>query len=165
MKRRRAIYPGSFDPVTFGHLDLVRRALQLFDEIWVVVASNPSKDTLFTAQERVAFLKNAVKPYPRVKVASWQGLTVDFAVKNGATTIVRGLRATSDFDYEFQMALTNRKLAPEIDTVFLMPSESHFYLSSRLIKEIAKLRGDVSLYVPKPVAMKLREKFSDRKSF
>jgi len=143
----------------------VERARQLFDELWVVVSSNPSKDTLFSAEERVAFLKHAVKPFPSVHVASWQGLTVDFAMEHEAATIIRGLRATSDFDYEFQMALTNRKLAPKIDTVFLMPSESHFYLSSRLIKEIAKLRGDVSLYVPKPVAVRLREKCAQRDSF
>ncbi|MBU9888535.1 MAG: pantetheine-phosphate adenylyltransferase [Candidatus Omnitrophica bacterium] len=162
MKRRKAIYPGSFDPVTFGHLDLVARARQLFDELWIVVASNPSKGALFTADERVAFLKNAVKKFPHVHVAGWQGLTVDFAARKGITTIIRGLRATSDFDYEFQMALTNRKLAPGIDTVFLMPSESYFYLSSRLIKEIAKLGGDVAAYVPKPVAVRLRERYKER---
>lgn len=163
MKKPRAIYPGSFDPVTFGHLDLIERALQLFEELWVVVASNPSKETMFSTAERIAFLKDAVKRYGRVKVASWQGLTVDFAKECGAATIIRGLRATSDFDYEFQMALTNRKLAPKIDTIFLMPSESHFYLSSRLIKEIAKLRGDVSLYVPRPVAVKLKERYAGQK--
>ncbi|MFA7254831.1 MAG: pantetheine-phosphate adenylyltransferase [Candidatus Omnitrophota bacterium] len=162
MKKRKAIYPGSFDPVTFGHLDLIERALNLFDELIVVVASNPSKKTLFSAEERVKFLKTALKHQPQVKVESWEGLTVRFAVKENAFTLIRGIRATSDFDYEFQMALTNRKLAPKIDTMFLMPSESHFYLSSRLIKEIAQLGGDVTRYVPAPVAALIKKKFSGR---
>ena len=150
MKKRKAIYPGSFDPVTFGHLDLIERALNLFDELIVIVASNPSKKTLFTAAERVNFLETALKHHSRVKVRTWEGLTVNLAAKENAFTLIRGIRATSDFDYEFQMALTNRKLAPKIDTMFLMPSESHFYLSSRLIKEIAQLGGDVTRYVPAP---------------
>ena len=160
MKKRKAIYPGSFDPVTFGHLDLIERALNLFDELIVVVASNPSKKTLFTVAERVSFLKAALKHRPQVKVKCWEGLTVHLAVKEKAFTLIRGIRATSDFDYEFQMALTNRKLAPKIDTMFLMPSESHFYLSSRLIKEIAQLGGDVTRYVPAPVAARIKKKFS-----
>jgi pantetheine-phosphate adenylyltransferase len=159
MKKRKAIYTGSFDPVTFGHLDLIERALNLFDELIVVVASNPSKKTLFTAEERVGFLKGALKHRPQVKVKHWEGLTVHFAEKENAFTLIRGIRATSDFDYEFQMALTNRKLAPKIDTMFLMPSESHFYLSSRLIKEIAQLGGDVTRYVPAPVAARIKKKF------
>ncbi|MFH1799485.1 MAG: pantetheine-phosphate adenylyltransferase [Candidatus Omnitrophota bacterium] len=162
MKKRKAIYTGSFDPVTFGHLDLIERALSLFDELIVVVASNPSKKTLFTAEERVGFLKAALKHRPQVKVKHWEGLTVHFAEKEKAFTLIRGIRATSDFDYEFQMALTNRKLAPMIDTVFLMPSESHFYLSSRLIKEIAQLGGDVTRYVPPLVAIRIQKKFPDR---
>jgi len=161
MKKRKAIYPGSFDPVTFGHLDLIERALSLFDELIVAVASNASKKTLFTTQERVNFLKMALKHRPQVKVESWEDLTVHLAEKEKAFTLIRGIRATSDFDYEFQMALTNRKLAPKIDTVFLMPSESHFYLSSRLIKEIAQLGGDVSHYVPAPVAVRIKKKFSE----
>jgi len=160
MKKRKAIYPGSFDPVTFGHLDLIERALNLFDEVIVVVASNPSKKTLFTAEERVEFLKAALKHRPQVKVKSSEGLTAHLAVKEKAFTLIRGLRATSDFDYEFQMALTNRKLAPKIDTMFLMPSESFFYLSSRLIKEIAQLGGDVTRYVPPPVAVQIKKMFS-----
>ena len=159
MKKRKAIYPGSFDPVTFGHLDLIERALNLFDEVIVVVASNPSKKTLFTAEERVDFLKTALKHRPQVRVVSWKGLTVKLAEKEKAFTLIRGIRATSDFDYEFQMALTNRKLAPKIDTMFLMPSESHFYLSSRLIKEIAQLGGDVTRYVPALVAARIKKKF------
>ncbi|HOW58852.1 MAG TPA: pantetheine-phosphate adenylyltransferase [Candidatus Omnitrophota bacterium] len=160
MKKRKAIYPGSFDPVTFGHLDVIERALEQFDELWVLVASNPSKKTLFTPQERISFLRRSLKDQPRAKVASWEGLTVEFARRQKAFAIVRGLRATSDFDYEFQMALTNRQLAPKVDTVFLMPSESHFYLSSRLIKEIALLKGDVSSYVPEIVAIELKKKYS-----
>lgn len=160
MEKRRAIYPGSFDPVTLGHLDLIERALALFDELIVAVASNPSKRTLFTTEERVHFLKAALKAYPQVCVESWEGLTVRLAEEKGASTLIRGIRATSDFDYEFQMALTNRKLAPKIDTLFLMPSESHFYLSSRLIKEIAQLGGDVTRYVPAPVAAEIKKKFS-----
>jgi len=159
MKKRKAIYPGSFDPVTFGHLDLIERALHLFDELIVIVASNPAKKTLFTAEERVAFLKSALKHRPQVKVERWDGLTVNLAVKEKAFALIRGIRATSDFDYEFQMALTNRMLAPKIDTVFLMPSEDHFYLSSRLIKEIAQLGGDVTRYVPAPVAARIKKKF------
>ncbi|HNX69403.1 MAG TPA: pantetheine-phosphate adenylyltransferase [Candidatus Omnitrophota bacterium] len=160
MKKRKAIYPGSFDPVTFGHLDVIERALEQFDELVILVAANPSKKTLFSVAERVDFLKRALKRQPRARVAAWQGLTVDFAAKEKACALIRGLRATSDFDYEFQMALTNRQLAPTVDTVFLMPSESHFYLSSRLIKEIAQVRGNVTAYVPGPVAVKLRQKFS-----
>ena len=164
MKKRKAIYPGSFDPVTFGHLDLIERALHLFDELIVIVASNPAKKTLFTAEERVAFLKAALKHRPQVQVKSWVGLTVDLAVKEKSFALIRGIRATSDFDYEFQMALTNRKLAPKIDTVFLMPSESHFYLSSRLIKEIAQLGGDVKRYVPAPVAARIKKILSKTKA-
>jgi pantetheine-phosphate adenylyltransferase len=162
MKKRKAIYPGSFDPVTFGHLDLIERALDLFDELIVVVASNSSKKTLFSAEERVGFLKSALKKRPQVQIQCWEGLTVTLAEKEKAYALIRGIRATSDFDYEFQMALTNRKLAPRIDTVFLMPSESHFYLSSRLIKEIAELGGNVDRYVPAPVAAMIRKKFPVR---
>lgn len=160
MKKRKAIYPGSFDPVTFGHLDLIERALDLFDELIVAVASNPSKKTLFTAEERVGFLKSALRHRPQVQVKSWEGLTVELAMKEKAFTLIRGIRATSDFDYEFQMALTNRKLATKIDTMFLMPSESHFYLSSRLIKEIAQLGGNVTRYVPASVAIQIKKIFS-----
>jgi pantetheine-phosphate adenylyltransferase len=164
MKKRKAIYPGSFDPVSFGHLDLIERALDLFDELIVVVASNPSKKTLFSTEERVGFLKEALKNHPQVQVMSWKGLTVELAVKEKAFALIRGIRATSDFDYEFQMALTNRKLAPKIDTVFLMPSESHFYLSSRLIKEIAQLGGNVARYVPAPVAAQIKKMFPQKKA-
>ena len=160
MEKRRAIYPGSFDPVTFGHLDLIKRALSIFDEIIVVVAVNTQKQTLFSVDERVGFMKRSVRSLRGVTVESLDGLTVEYAVNKKARTIMRGLRATSDFDYEFQMALTNRKLSKQVDTVFLMPSETHFYLSSRLIKEIAALNGDIDDHVPSFVAKKLRERFA-----
>jgi len=158
MEKRRAIYPGSFDPVTYGHIDLVRRALKIFDEIIVVVAVNAGKNALFTLEERVGFMKRALKGLRGIRIDSLQGLTVEYAMKMKARTIIRGLRATSDFDYEFQMALTNRRLSKEVDTVFLMPSENHLYLSSRLTKEIALLKGDVSQFVPAYIAAKVRER-------
>ena len=160
MEKRRAIYPGSFDPVTYGHLDLIKRALSIFDELIVVVAVNAAKETLFTVEERLDFMRRAVKNWRGVKVESLEGLTVEYAAAHRAPTLIRGLRATSDFDYEFQMALTNRRLSKKVDTVFLMPSESHFYLSSRLIKEIATLKGDIRDYVPPFVAEKIREKLA-----
>ena len=162
-EKRRAIYPGSFDPVTYGHIDLLRRALSLFDEVFVVVAENPEKVPLFGAQERVKLVQDAVSQLEGVHVESFNGLTVDFAKKKSAHSIIRGLRATSDFDYEFQMALTNRELCKEVDTIFLMPSETHFYLSSKLIKEIAQRGGDVSSFVPKSVHEVIQKKFQIRK--
>lgn len=160
MVKQRAIYPGSFDPVTFGHLDLIQRALSLFDELLVVIAVNPDKSTLFSIEERMEMMKRAVRGLKRVKIESFKGLTVDFAKIHKANILIRGLRAISDFDYEFQMALTNRKLARKIDTVFLMPSESYFYVSSRLIKEIASHQGDISSYVPTFVKDKVLSKLS-----
>ena|SRR3989338_7390592 len=157
MKKLRAIYPGSFDPVTFGHLDLIQRARMLFDEVFVVLAVNSEKKTFFTLEERLNFVKRACRNMPDVKVETFEGLTVDYARKKKAT-IIRGLRATSDFDYEFQMALTNRQLSKQVDTIFLMPSENHFYISSRLIKEIAFHKGKVSAYVPDYVAKELYDR-------
>lgn len=156
--KRRAIYPGSFDPVTYGHMDLIRRALVLFDEVFVVISENLEKKPLFPVEERVQFLKKSVGNLKGVYVESFGGLTVEYAKRKGARSIIRGLRATSDFDYEFQMALTNRALSKEVDTVFLMPSETHFYLSSKLIKEIAERGGDVSEFVPNFVHQGLRER-------
>jgi pantetheine-phosphate adenylyltransferase len=158
MEKRRAIYPGSFDPVTNGHLDLIKRAQSIFDEVIVVIAVNSEKNTLFSVEERVAFLTRALKGLRGVRVESLEGLTVEYAAAKKASTLIRGLRATSDFDYEFQMALTNRRLSKKVDTIFLMPSESHFYLSSRLIKEVAALGGDISQHVPSFVASALRRK-------
>ena len=159
MAKQKAIYPGSFDPVTFGHLDLIERARSIFDEIFVVVAVNSEKETLFTLDERLQFMKRAVRHMRGIKVESYEGLTVEYARMKKVKTIIRGLRATSDFEFEFQMALTNRKLSKEVDTIFLMPSESHFYISSRLIKQIASLKGEISAYVPKFVAEKIYERF------
>lgn len=162
MEKRRAIYPGSFDPVTFGHIDLVKRALLLFDEIIVVVAVNAGKNALFTVEQRVDFMRRSLDGLEGVTIDSMDGLTVEYAKAQKARTIIRGLRATSDFDYEFQMALTNRKLSTEVETVFLMPSESHFYISSRLIKEIALLDGEVNKFVPDFVAKEIAEKFRNK---
>lgn len=156
--KRWAIYPGSFDPVTFGHIDLIKRALSLFDKVFVVVSKNPEKNPFFDIDERVAMMKKAVGKLKGVTVESFEGLTVGYAKKKGASSIIRGLRATSDFDYEFQMALTNRQICKEIDTIFLMPSETHFYLSSKLVKEIAERGGDVLTFVPRFVADRIREK-------
>ena len=160
MEKRRAIYPGSFDPVTYGHIDLIKRALMIFDEIIVVVAVNAAKNTLFTVEERLDFLHRALGGVKGVSFDSLDGLTVEYAMNQGAPTIIRGLRATSDFDYEFQMALTNRRLSKQVETVFLMPSESHFYISSRLIKEVALLKGSIEEFVPAYVAEKIRGKFA-----
>ena len=158
MVKRRAIYPGSFDPITYGHIDLIKRARSNFDEIYVLLAINPEKQTLFSIDERLQLVKRAVARISGVTVDCHEGLTVDYAVAKKAGVIIRGLRATSDFDYEFQMALTNRKLSKQVDTVFLMPSENHFYISSRLIKEIASRKGDISNYVPKFVAKKIYDR-------
>lgn len=145
--------------MTNGHLDLIQRALSLFEELFVVISVNPEKAALFSVEERVAMIKRAVRGLKRIHVESFSGLTVDYARAKKASILIRGLRATSDFDYEFQMALTNRKLAPKIDTVFLMPSESYFYVSSKLIKEIAAHHGDISSYVPAFVKEQVAQKF------
>lgn len=159
---RRAIYPGSFDPITNGHLDVIQRASQLFDEVVVAVAFNDAKSPLFTAEERVTLLGQAVSKIPNVKVTSFSGLLMEFASKQGACAVVRGLRAISDFEFEFQMALMNRKLQPEIETVFLTPQQEYTYLSSRIVKEIARLGGNVEEFVPGLVASRLKEKFSTK---
>ncbi len=155
------MYPGTFDPVTYGHIDLIRRALGIFDEVIIAVASEGSgKSQLFSAQERLSFLRKATGSLgPRVKIEAFDGLVVKFARQRGATTMIRGVRMISDFEYEFQMALTNRKLAKDIETIFLMPHESYAYLSSRLIKEISRLGGDISAFVPPFVKAALKKKF------
>jgi pantetheine-phosphate adenylyltransferase len=155
---RRAIYPGSFDPVTNGHLDVIERARKLFDEVIVAVAINDQKQPLFAPDERLAMLRQAIT-INAVRVAPMEGLLVEFAASEGAHAVVRGLRAISDFEFEFQMALMNRKLDSEIETIFLMPKEEYTYLSSRIVKEIAKLGGDVSAFVPPLVAEALSKKF------
>ena len=156
---RRAIYPGSFDPCTNGHLDVIGRATRLFDEVLVAVAPNSQKSPLFDADERVAMIEANTAHWPTVRVIRMDGLLVDFARKNGAVAIVRGLRAVSDFEFEFQMALMNRKLVSDVETMFLMPKEEYVYLSSRIVKEIARLGGDVSPFVTPSVHTLLREKF------
>ena len=156
---RRAIYPGSFDPVTYGHLDVIERAARLFDEVVVAVAFNESKKALFTIEERLEFLRGTVGDIPNVTIARFDTLLVDFARGRGATAIIRGLRAVSDFEFEFQMALMNRKLDASIETIFLMPKEDFTYLSSRIVKEIARLGGTVDAFVPSSVAKALRERF------
>ena len=156
---RRAIYPGSFDPVTNGHLDVIGRARKLFDEIVVAVAHNDEKQPLFSLEERLALLGDALAKIDHVRVAQFDGLLVDFAVTQKANAVIRGLRAVSDFEFEFQMALMNRKLEDSVETIFLMPKEEYTYLSSRLVKEIARLGGNVSGFVPGPVAEALAKKF------
>jgi pantetheine-phosphate adenylyltransferase len=157
---RRVIYPGSFDPITNGHLDVINRAATLFDEVVVAVAFNEQKQGLFTAEERLTLIRGVSPTLPNVRVAQFDGLLMDFAKKEGATAVVRGLRAVSDFEFEFQMALMNRKLEPQIETIFLMPAEKYTYLSSRIVKDIARLGGDVSAFVPVSVAKALRERFA-----
>jgi pantetheine-phosphate adenylyltransferase len=155
-----AVYPGSFDPFTNGHLDVVDRALGIFDRIIVAVAANPEKrQPLFTVEERVKLIQESLKTRDRAEVSSFTGLTVEYARSRGATTLVKGLRAYSDFDAELQQALMNRKLAPDIHTVFLMSSFTHIFVSSSILKDIASYGGKVSDLVPPPVARALKEKY------
>ena len=154
-----AVYPGSFDPPTSGHVDIVARASRIFDKLIVGVGLNSAKSTLFTAGERLAMLREVSEPYPNVVVETFTGLLVEFAHKKHADALVRGLRAVSDFENEFQMALTNRKLAPDLETVFLMTSAENMFVSSSIVKEVAALGGDVRDLVPAPVELRLREAF------
>ncbi|MDD5617682.1 MAG: pantetheine-phosphate adenylyltransferase [Candidatus Omnitrophica bacterium] len=155
---QKAIYPGSFDPITYGHIDIIKRALTIFEEVIIAVANNSSKDPLFSAEERVKMIKQATKNFDRVSVESFNGLVVDYAHKKKINVIVRGLRMISDFEYEFQMALTNRKLAPDVETIYLMPSESYSYISSKLLKEASRLGANISNFVPKFIEEKLKKK-------
>jgi pantetheine-phosphate adenylyltransferase len=157
-RRKIALYPGTFDPITFGHIDVIERASQLFDTVIVSVAGSSSKKTVFSIAERMDMIKNCVKGIKNVKVTSFDKLVVEYAKSQNAKVIIRGLRAISDFEYEFQMALTNRKIAEDITTVFLMPNEKYTYLNSTLVREIASLGGDVSPFVPKYVLRKLKGK-------
>jgi pantetheine-phosphate adenylyltransferase len=157
---RRAIYPGSFDPITNGHLDVLQRAAGLFDELIVAVAQDNAKQSLFTLDERVELLKIATEHIPNLRVVPFQGLLVDFAKKEAAIALVRGLRAVSDFEFEFQLALMNRKLEPNLETMFLMPREELTYISSRLVKEISRLGGNVNQFVPPHVVAALKIKQS-----
>ena len=156
---RKVLYPGSFDPVTFGHIDIIERARDLFDSVVVTVAVNPTKTPLFTVEERVHFIKESVKEFKNIYVDSFDGLVVDHAKSVGASGIIRGLRAISDFEFEFQMALMNRKLASDIATIFLMPHEKYTYLNSTIIRNLASLKGDISDFVPTVVQQALKKKF------
>lgn len=158
---RIAIYPGSFDPVTNGHLDIVERGLKLFDKLIVAIMHNPNKEGLFSIQERIVLLKDSLKKYPNVEVDTFDGLTVEYAVQREAIAILRGLRALSDFEYEFQLALMNRKLKRDIQTVHLMTGLRWIYTSSSIIKEAARFGGNVNGMVPPLVQKKLKEKFQN----
>jgi pantetheine-phosphate adenylyltransferase len=156
----KAIYPGSFDPLTFGHIDIVERSVRLFDRVVVAIITNPAKDPLFTVEERCDIIDKVLrKKFPTVEVDVFHGLLVDYVQEKKAQVIVRGIRAVTDYEYEFQMALMNRRLAPGVETVFMMPAEQYSYLSSRLVKEIASLGGSVEGLVPQQVEKRLKKKF------
>ncbi len=158
MKKVVAIYPGTFDPLTNGHLDLIQRGSKIFDELVVAILRNPEKNPLFTINERKEVLLRMTKRYPNVKVDTFDGLLVDYARSKGARAVLRGIRAISDYEYELQMALMNRKLDPQIETVFMMPAEAYSYLSSRLVKEIYQLGGSIRGLVPELVEQRLKRK-------
>jgi pantetheine-phosphate adenylyltransferase len=160
-----ALYPGSFDPITYGHLDILERATELFDEVIITIAVNNKKETVFSGDEREALIAECLKDKSwadQVEIQQFTGLLVDFAKERNAQTLVRGVRQVSDFEYEFRMALTNRRLAPEVDTVFLMPNEQLTFISASLVREIAYWDGDLSSFVPNHVARALHEKFKDK---
>ena len=159
MMKRTAIYPGTFDPITNGHLDLVDRGIRIFDEIIIAVARSPKKAALFSIEERFGLIKDAVRDCGNVRVESFDGLLVDYVSSMGGVAIIRGLRAVSDFEYELQMALMNRRLKHEIETVFMMPSEEYSFLTSTIIKEVTSFKGSVKGLVPENVEKALREKF------
>jgi len=156
--KRKAVYPGTFDPITYGHLDLLKRATKIFDEVVVAVAHSVNKAPLFSVDERVSMVKKAVAGIENVKVDDFNCLVVDYMMKVEARTIIRGIRMISDFEFEFQMALTNRQLNSEVETIFMMPHESYCYLSSKLIKEAVMLGADVKQFVPKEIAEALTNK-------
>jgi pantetheine-phosphate adenylyltransferase len=158
---RIGVYPGTFDPITNGHVDLINRGLRLFDKIYVAVAANPQKHPVLTLEERVELVRLATKEIPRVEVEPFHGLLVDFVRQRGAHTVIRGLRAVSDFELELQMALMNRNLDESVETVFLMPSQEYIYLTSTIIKEVARLGGDLAGLVHPEIARRLRERLRD----
>lgn len=155
-----AIYPGSFDPITMGHVDVIERAAQMFDRVTVVIARNSKKTPLFNEEERLEMAVESLRQLPNVSVTVHDGLVVDFAEQAGASVIVRGLRAVTDFEYEFQIALMNRKLQPNVSTIFLMPHEKYTYLNSSIIRELGRYRRELSEFVPAIVAERLKEKFA-----
>jgi pantetheine-phosphate adenylyltransferase len=157
--KRIAVYPGTFDPVTNGHLDLVERGSRHFDRLVIAILRNEDKEPVFSVRERIALLREAVTRWDNVEVDSFDGLLVEYAQRLGASVILRGLRALSDFEYELQMAMMNRRLAPEVETAFLMPSEAYSFLSSRLVREVARLGGDVAGLVPPNVAEALARRY------
>ncbi|UCC66552.1 MAG: pantetheine-phosphate adenylyltransferase [Deltaproteobacteria bacterium] len=163
MEEKVAVYPGSFDPITYGHLDIIKRALKIFDKVIVAVAHNYDKKSLFTHTERVEMIQDALKGHPNVTVESFEGLLMEYMKGTNARVVLRGLRATSDFEYEYHMASMNRSLNQEIDTLFMVTGKDYFFVSSRTIKEVASLGGSVEGLVPKNVAQKLREKFAQQK--
>jgi len=158
-KYKVAVYPGSFDPLTFGHIDIIERALEIFDEVIVSVFVNPNKKPLFTLEERIDILKNVLKDYSGVKIDNFSGLLTDYLREKKIKVVIRGLRAVSDLEYEFQYANANRTLCPEIETVFFMPRLRYSYLSSSVVREIARFGGDVSKMVPQYVAERIKEKY------
>ena len=160
MKHVLGIYPGSFDPVTNGHLDLIHRGARIFDELVVAILRNPEKNPLFTVPERREMLEAMTRNLPNVRIDEFEGLMVDYARSKGAVAVMRGIRAISDYEYEFQMALMNRKLDPNLETIFMMPAEKFSYLSSRLVKEVARLGGSVEGLVPEMVAERLALKLN-----
>lgn len=160
--KKLAVYPGTFDPITYGHLDIIKRAAALFDEVTVAVTTNPAKTPLFTVAERVAMIRQATAKQPGVSVDDFDGLLMDYAKQKEASVVVRGLRAITDFEFEFQMALVNHKLAEDIVTVFLMPNEKYTYLNSTIVKEVAKFSGDVSSFVSPEVQQLLKAKFGQK---
>lgn len=155
----RAIYPGSFDPLTLGHIDIIHRARHLFDSLIVAVAQNEAKQPLFATDERIAMIEESLRDATNITVKKLDGLLVDFARSEDAFVVIRGLRAVSDFEFEFQMALMNRSLQPRMETIFLTPKEEYTFLSSRIVKEVGRLGGDVTSFVPASVALRLKEKF------
>ena len=160
MKGKRVIYPGTFDPVTYGHIDIIERAIDLFEEVVVTVAKNPTKSPMFTIEERLKMLRESLAGYERVYVDSFDGLVVEHAKEVGAVGIIRGLRAVSDFEYEFQMALMNRKLEGSLATIFLMPHEKYTYLNSTIVRNLAEFGGGVKDFVPEIVEKMMHEKFN-----
>ena len=155
-----AVYPGTFDPITLGHLDVIKRGVRVFDRVIVAVADNPAKETLFTKDERLEMIRQTIKQMKNTEADAFDGLLVDYVKRRGAHVVLRGVRTLSDFEYEYQMALTNRTFAPEVESIFVMTNEEYSFISSRLIKEAASMGGDISTFVPPDVEKKLRAKYA-----